>query len=231
MSEAVPRRGVLVAVAPTRRPSAVQRGRRHRLCVRGLSQGLRCVRGGRRRAGCRTFVDVAIVGCPRTLFAAPLAILADGRDLCTTSHSWDAFRVVVEHSLEGGRGTLYVDPKSGVRVACWHDIPFYREQTRLRCGTFGSQSIRSASRSTCLPGGYAAARTALREKDAGVGGWRRCSPRACADARRRLSHRAQMEVRGGVTGPREVCGLQRRRRRPRRVHGRLNHGRRSSRRH
>ena len=55
-------------------------------------------------------------------------------------------KTVVEEHLAGGQVVeklLYVDPATGERIACAHDIPFYKAQTASRCATSASSTRRA----------------------------------------------------------------------------------------
>ena len=72
-------------------------------------------------------------------------------------------KTVVEEHLLGGQVVdklLYVDPATGERIACAHDIPFYKAQTRIALRDVGVIDPESLDEYLAR-GGYEAARKAL----------------------------------------------------------------------
>ena len=72
-------------------------------------------------------------------------------------------KTVVEEHLAGGQVVeklLYVDPATGERIACAHDIPFYKAQDRIALRDVGVINPESLDEYLAR-GGYEAARKAL----------------------------------------------------------------------
>ena len=113
-------------------------------------------------AGLTGTVEVSIIGCHGLCSQGPLAVVSDGDTYYPRLKVKDVKRVVEEH-LAGGQVVeklLYVDPATGERVACAHDIPFYKQQTRIALRDVGVIDPESLDEYLAR-GGYAAARTAL----------------------------------------------------------------------
>ena len=113
-------------------------------------------------AGLRDEVEVAIIGCHGLCSQGPLAVVSDGDTYYPRLKVKDVKRIVEEH-LAGGavvEKLLYVDPDSGARVACAHDIPFYSQQTRIALRDVGVIDPESLGEYLAR-GGYEAARKAL----------------------------------------------------------------------
>jgi NADH:ubiquinone oxidoreductase subunit F (NADH-binding)/(2Fe-2S) ferredoxin len=84
-------------------------------------------------------VDVRMIGCHGLCSQGPLAVVSDGETYYPRLRVKDVSSVVAEH-LVGHTPVerlLYVDPATGQRIACAHDIPFYRQQTRLALRNVG----------------------------------------------------------------------------------------------
>jgi len=113
-------------------------------------------------AGLQDEVEVKIIGCHGLCSQGPLAVVSDGETYYPRLKVKDVTRVVTEH-LAGGEPVeklLYVDPSTGERVACAHDIPFYRAQTRIALRDVGVIDPESLDEYLAR-GGYEAARKAL----------------------------------------------------------------------
>jgi NADH:ubiquinone oxidoreductase subunit F (NADH-binding)/(2Fe-2S) ferredoxin/Pyruvate/2-oxoacid:ferredoxin oxidoreductase delta subunit len=113
-------------------------------------------------AGLQDQVEVAITGCHGLCAQSPLAVLSDGDTYYPRLKVRDV-KTVVEGHLVGGEVVeklLYVDPATGARVTCAHDIPFYAKQTRIALrdvGVINPEYIEEY----LARGGYEAARKAL----------------------------------------------------------------------
>ena len=126
---------------------------------------------------------------------------------------------IIERTILGGEAVerlLY--ELNGVRYAKHNEIPFYAKQQRVvleNCGTTDAEDIDEY----LAHDGYAAFEKALFEmSDEDI-----C--REILDSGRRgLSRGQKVGQRPPPAQGQEVCGLQRRRGRPRRVHGPLHHG-------
>ncbi|MEI6450779.1 MAG: NAD(P)H-dependent oxidoreductase subunit E, partial [Actinomycetes bacterium] len=159
----VPPEGVKVAV------SAARDGKR-RIAV---CAGTACVFAGSMKvrdafvteleaAGLRDAVEVAIIGCHGLCSQGPLAVVSDGDTYYPRLKVKDVKRIVDEHLVGGAvvEKLLYVDPDSGARVACAHDIPFYSQQTRIALRDVGVIDPENLDEYLAR-GGYEAARKAL----------------------------------------------------------------------
>ena len=113
-------------------------------------------------AGLRDAVEIAISGCHGLCSQGPLAVVSDGDTYYPRLKVRDVKRIVEEH-LAGGtvvEKLLYVDPGTGARIACAHDIPFYALQTRIALRDVGVIDPESLDEYLAR-GGYEAARKAL----------------------------------------------------------------------
>jgi len=116
-------------------------------------------------AGLSDKVDVVIVGCHGLCSQGPLAVIAGEETYYPRLKPADAARIVHEHL---GAGTvvedlLYVDPQSGEKIACWHDIPFYKQQTRIALRDVGVIHPERIDEYIAR-GGYEAARAVVSKK-------------------------------------------------------------------
>ncbi len=113
-------------------------------------------------AGLGDQVDVRISGCHGLCSQGPLAVVSGDDTYYPRLKLRDVKRVVEEH-LVGGKPVeklLYVDPVTGERVHCAHDIPFYRQQRRIALRDVGVIDPESLDEFLAR-GGYEAARKAL----------------------------------------------------------------------
>jgi NADH-quinone oxidoreductase subunit F len=113
-------------------------------------------------AGLGDQVEVRISGCHGLCSQGPLAVVSDDDTYYPRLKLRDVKRVVEEH-LVGGTPVeklLYVDPVTGERVHCAHDIPFYRQQRRIALRDVGVIDPESLDEFLAR-GGYEAARKAL----------------------------------------------------------------------
>jgi NADH-quinone oxidoreductase subunit F len=163
MPETVPAEGVRVGV------SAGPAGRRRvSVCA-----GTACVFAGSMKihdafvteiaeAGLQEQVEVSIIGCHGLCSQGPLAVVSDGDTYYPRLKLKDVKTIVGEH-LAGGdvvEKLLYVDPATGERIACAHDIPFYKAQDRIALRDVGVINPESLDEYLAR-GGYEAARAAL----------------------------------------------------------------------
>jgi NADH-quinone oxidoreductase subunit F len=113
-------------------------------------------------AGLHDAVEVAIIGCHGLCSQGPLAVVSDGDTYYPRLKVKDVKRIVEEHLVGGAvvEKLLYVDPGSGERIACAHDIPFYSQQTRIALRDVGVIDPESLNEYLAR-GGYEAARKAL----------------------------------------------------------------------
>jgi NADH:ubiquinone oxidoreductase subunit F (NADH-binding)/(2Fe-2S) ferredoxin len=115
-------------------------------------------------AGLGDKVEVAIIGCHGLCSMSPVVVLSDDT-LYGHLRPQDVAKVVEDH-LRGGvpvEKFLYKDPKTGERVRDWHDIEFYRQQTRIALRNVGRLNPESLEEYVAR-GGYEAARMVLTEK-------------------------------------------------------------------
>ena len=113
-------------------------------------------------AGLRDEIDVTVIGCHGLCSQGPLAVVSDGDTYYPRLKVKDVKRIVAEH-LAGGavvEKLLYVDPDTGARLACAHDIPFYSQQLRIALRNVGVIDPESLDE-YLERGGYEAARKAL----------------------------------------------------------------------
>ena len=116
-------------------------------------------------AGLADQVEVAIIGCHGLCSQGPLAVISGQETYYPKLKAKHVERIVKEH-LVGGTivdDLLYVEPGSGERIACWHDIPFYAQQTRIALRDVGIIHPERIEEYVAR-GGYAAARTVVTEK-------------------------------------------------------------------
>ena len=165
-AKAAPAEGVRVEVT-----AAADGRRRVNICA-----GTACVFAGSMKvyeaferelaaAGLQDEVELSIIGCHGLCSQGPLAVVAGEETYYPRLKPKDVARIVGEH-LAGGAvvdDLLYVDPASGERVRCWHDIPFYRQQTRIALRDVGAINPERIEEYLAR-GGYEAARTTLTEK-------------------------------------------------------------------
>jgi len=114
-----------------------------------------------REAGLADQVDVSIIGCHGLCSMSPVAVLSDDT-LYGHLKPRDVAKVVDEH-LRNGRPVerfLYKDAQTGERIRDWHDIGFYKAQTRIALRDVGVIDPESLDEYLAR-GGYEAARTAL----------------------------------------------------------------------
>ena len=113
-------------------------------------------------AGLADEVDVRIIGCHGLCSQGPLAVVSDGDTYYPRLKVKDVRAVVAEHLVGGSpvEKLLYVDPATGERIACAHDIPFYRQQTRVTLRNVGVIDPENIDEYLAR-GGYEAARMAL----------------------------------------------------------------------
>ena len=115
-------------------------------------------------AGLGDKVEVSIIGCHGLCSMSPVVVLSDDT-LYGHLRPEDVSKVVEEHLRDGVpvERFLYKDPYTGARVRDWHDIEFYRQQTRIAMRNVGMINPESIDESVAR-GGYAAARMVLTEK-------------------------------------------------------------------
>jgi len=116
-------------------------------------------------AGLADEVEVAIIGCHGLCSQGPLAVVSGEETYYPKLKAKHVKRIVQEH-LVGGTivdDLLYVEPGSGERIACWHDIPFYAQQKRIALRDVGIIHPERIDEYIAR-GGYAAARTVVTEK-------------------------------------------------------------------
>ena len=116
-------------------------------------------------AGLADEVEVAIIGCHGLCSQGPLAIVSGEETYYPKLKAKHVKRIVQEHLVGGAvvDDLLYVEPGSGERIACWHDIPFYAQQTRIALRDVGIIHPERIEEYVAR-GGYAAARTVVTEK-------------------------------------------------------------------
>ncbi len=116
------------------------------------------------QAGLGDKVEVSIIGCHGLCSMSPVVVLSD--DTLYGHLKPKDVATVVESHLKGGEPVekfLYKDAQTGERVRDWHDIGFYKAQTRIALRDVGVINPESIDAYIAV-GGYEAARTALGEK-------------------------------------------------------------------
>ncbi len=112
-------------------------------------------------AGLGDRVEVSIIGCHGLCSMSPVVVLSDDT-LYGHLRPQDVGKVVEEH-LKGGTPVerfLYKDAQTGERIRDWHEIGFYKQQTRIALRDVGVIDPESIDEYIAR-GGYEAARTAL----------------------------------------------------------------------
>jgi NADH-quinone oxidoreductase subunit F len=115
-------------------------------------------------AGLGDSVEVSIIGCHGLCSMSPVVVLSD--DTLYGHLRPDDVAKVVDSHLKGGEPVekfLYKDAQSGARIRDWHDIGFYRHQTRIALRDVGVIDPESLDEYIAR-GGYEAARLALTDK-------------------------------------------------------------------
>jgi NADH:ubiquinone oxidoreductase subunit F (NADH-binding)/(2Fe-2S) ferredoxin/Pyruvate/2-oxoacid:ferredoxin oxidoreductase delta subunit len=115
-------------------------------------------------AGLGDRVEVSIIGCHGLCSMSPVTVLSD--DTLYGHLKPKDVTTVVEQHLKGGQPVekfLYKDEKTGERVRDWHDIGFYKAQTRIALRDVGVINPETID-AYIEVGGYEAARMALSEK-------------------------------------------------------------------
>jgi NADH:ubiquinone oxidoreductase subunit F (NADH-binding)/(2Fe-2S) ferredoxin len=116
------------------------------------------------QAGLGDKVEVSIIGCHGLCSMSPVVVLSDDT-LYGHLKPKDVTKVVEDH-LKNGEPVekfLYKDAQTGERVRDWHDIGFYKAQTRIALRDVGVINPESIDAYIAV-GGYEAARMALGEK-------------------------------------------------------------------
>ncbi len=115
-------------------------------------------------AGLGDKVEVSIIGCHGLCSMSPVVVLSDDT-LYGHLRPEDVSKVVEEHLRDGVpvERFLYKNPHTGARVRDWHDIEFYRQQTRIAMRNVGMINPESIDESVAR-GGYAAARMVLTDR-------------------------------------------------------------------
>jgi len=116
-------------------------------------------------AGLADQVEVAIIGCHGLCSQGPLAVVSGDETYYPKLKAKDVKRIVAEHLVGGAvvSDLLYVEPGSGERIACWHDIPFYAQQKRIALRDVGIIHPERIDEYIAR-GGYDAARTVVTGK-------------------------------------------------------------------
>jgi NADP-reducing hydrogenase subunit HndC len=116
-------------------------------------------------AGLADTVRVSIIGCHGLCAQSPVTVLSDDTFYCEVRP--DDVKSIVEQHLVGGQVVeklLYTDPATGEKTRDWHDIGFYRQQTRIALRNVGVIDPESIDEYIARHG-YEAARKVLTEKD------------------------------------------------------------------
>jgi len=160
-------------------------------------------------AGLADEVEVSIIGCHGLCSQGPLAVVSDG-DVYYPRLKIKDVQTVVDQHLTGGEVVeklLYLDPGSGERIACAHDIPFYKSQTRIALrdvGVINPERLDEYLGARRLRGARRALTTMTPEAIIDE-----ILASACAAAAGPASPRPQVAVRTQVAGAGQVRDLQR----------------------
>jgi NADH:ubiquinone oxidoreductase subunit F (NADH-binding)/(2Fe-2S) ferredoxin len=116
------------------------------------------------QAGLGDKVEVSIIGCHGLCSMSPVVVLSDDT-LYGHLKPKDVATVVASHLKDGEpvEKFLYKDAQTGDRIRDWHDIGFYKAQTRIALRDVGVINPESIDAYIAV-GGYEAARTALTGK-------------------------------------------------------------------
>ena len=171
-------------------------------------------------------VRVTKGGCPGFCEIGPLVRIDPEGYLYTKVKVSDCEEIIDKTIVAGELVERLAYKKDGKVYAKKNEIPFYQKQKRLvleHCGEIDSDSIREY----LSVGGYTAFEKALFDMSHEDGRYRQRDQRVQpARARgRRIPHRQEVEPGEAPESHAEIHRLQRRRGRPRRVHGPLRYGR------
>ena len=112
-------------------------------------------------AGLDDKVAVSIIGCHGLCSQSPVAVSSD--DTFYGKLKPQDVKTVVDEHLKGGAPVekfMYKDPATGEAVRDWHEIGFYKQQTRIALRNVGLVNPEKIDEAIAR-GGYEAARTAL----------------------------------------------------------------------
>jgi len=112
-------------------------------------------------AGLDDKVAVSIIGCHGLCSQSPVAVSSD--DTFYGKLKPQDVKTVVDEHLKGGAPVekfMYKDPATGEAVRDWHEIGFYKQQTRIALRNVGLVNPEKIDVAIAR-GGYEAARTAL----------------------------------------------------------------------
>ncbi len=174
------------------------------------------------RRGLAAEVEAIHTGCRGFCAMGPVMIIyPDGIFYCQVKA--EDVPLLVEETLVKGRVVerlTYKEPSAHQAVPFYGEIPFYSKQLRItlrNCGMIDPENIDEY----IARDGYQALAKALSSMTPAAGDRRGQALGAARPRRRRLPHRPEVGVHRQGAGRRQVRGLQRRRRRPRRFHGPL----------
>lgn len=163
--------------------------------------------------------EVKLSGCHGFCEQGPLVAIEPDGVLYTQVKEDDVASIAAEHLAQGKpvERLFYRDPATKRRIPYYRDIPFYAKQTRLilrNCGHINPEKIEDY----IAVGGFQALEKVLREMtpDQVVQETTRSGLRGGGCW---LPHGDQVEFLPPGPGGAQVCHLQRRRGRPRRLHG------------
>ena len=179
--------------------------------------------------GLQDEVKVIRTGCFGLCALGPIVVIYPEGSFYSMVKEENVKEIVDEHLLKGPpRHAPSVMkrrlPKTTPSKA-WTTRPFYKKQLRValrNCGVINPENIDEY----IAFDGYAALGKVLTEMTPERGHSDRAGFRPARPRRRWLPHRAEVEICRRQPGGPEICVLQRRRGRPRRVHGPLDSGRR-----
>ena len=115
-------------------------------------------------AGLADTVAVGLIGCHGLCSMSPVVVLSDDT-MYGRLRPDDVSEIVQSHLKRGAvvEKFLYKDEQSGRRIRDWHEIDFYKQQTRVALRNVGAVNPESLDEYVAR-GGYEAARLALSQK-------------------------------------------------------------------
>jgi len=114
------------------------------------------------KQGLDTKVDIRITGCPGFCERGPLVVIKPENILYQRVSVEDIPEIISETTVNGNiiDRLLYIDPNTGKKIICEHEVPFYKKQKRLIIGNNGNLDPTLIDDYLAL-GGYTALSTAL----------------------------------------------------------------------
>ena len=137
-------------------------------------------------AGLADTVAVGIIGCHGLCAMSPVVVLSDDT-MYGRLRPDDVSEIVQSHLQRGAvvEKFLYKDGQSGRRIRDWHEIDFYKQQTRVALRNVGAVNPESLDEYVARGGYEAAAWRSARRRPSGS--WSRSPSRASAGVAARAS--------------------------------------------